>query len=109
MIWWPGVKYEPMAAPHLPDYDQLLVELVQLEQHEPELARRLERVQDRNTAFPNEVTARHVSTLSAELAELRTSILELRAQLVPIMRLRDVAAGESVESAEDDPHSRRAR
>ena len=98
-----------MAAPHLPDYDRLLLELVELEQQEPELARRLERVQDRNTAFPNEVTARHVTTLSAELAGLRTSILELRAQLVPIMRLRDVTADESVESAEADPHSRRAR
>lgn len=98
-----------MAAPHLPDYDRLLLELVELEQQEPELARRLERVQDRNTAFPNEVTARHVTTLSAELAGLRTSILELRAQLVPIMRLRDVTADEAVESAEADPHSRRAR
>ena len=77
-----------MAAPHLPDYDQLLLELVQLERREPEVARRLTRAQDRNTAFPNEVTGRHVETLSAELDELRAAIAQLRAQLVPIMRTR---------------------
>ena len=77
-----------MAAPNLPDYDKMLLDLVHFEQREPEVARRLTRAQDRNTAFPNEVTARHVATLSAELGELRAAIVQLRAQLVPIMRTR---------------------
>jgi signal transduction histidine kinase len=75
-----------MAAPALPDFDQLMLRLVQLEHLERETERRLIKAQDRNSAFPNEVSGRLVATLTTEQHELRTEMDSIRAQLVPIMR-----------------------
>ncbi len=75
-----------MAAPALPDLDDLLLQLVRLERLEGDIERRLARAHDRNAAFPNEVSGRHVATLSAQLLEMRNAMDAIRAQLVPIMR-----------------------
>ncbi len=77
-----------MAAPALPDFDELALELVHLEHRVRDVERRLVKAQDRQTAFPNVVTERHVASLTAELAQTRAAMDAIRAQLVPIMRTR---------------------
>jgi predicted nucleic acid-binding Zn-ribbon protein len=71
------------AAPELPDLDALTLERVQLQQRLRELSRRHERLQDRLTAFPNEVTARQERRVAAELDTVIDRIHEVDAKLIP--------------------------
>ena len=49
-----------MAADELPDLDELSIELVRLERRAPELARQLERVEERVSQFPSSFGMREV-------------------------------------------------
>jgi hypothetical protein len=74
------------AARDLPDLESLLVELSKLEQREREVSGLRGRVHRRLDGFPNEVTKRQESQLSAERRELHERIDQLRAQLASIRR-----------------------
>ena len=74
------------AAPNLPDFDELALELIQLQQREAEIDRRLEQAQDRHSACPSETTARLVSNLTMEMGEMRARINNIKVMLLPIMR-----------------------
>ena len=75
-----------MAAHELPDYDDLALQLIQLERKEAEIERRLIRLQDRHGQFPNELTKRQFDELNTEHLRVRREINTIRARLVPIMR-----------------------
>ncbi len=75
-----------MAASALPDFDELLLRAVKLQQRAATLETRLARVQDRQAAFPSELSGRTIFTLSTELAENREASDWIRAQLLPLMR-----------------------
>jgi len=76
-----------MPAFDLPDLDELAVRLVQLRHREQEVARRLERVEERHGAFPSDHTKRTLDDLRAEAASLRAEIAGLEEQLRPLRRL----------------------
>jgi predicted nucleic acid-binding Zn-ribbon protein len=78
-----------MAAPDLPDFDELAVELVQLRHREQSLARALEREQERHVAFGSEYSQRKLEALRAELEPLRAEIAVLEDQLRPVLRRRE--------------------
>jgi Fic family protein len=71
-----------MAAEDLPDPEAAALELLQLERRQPELARALERLADRNEQFPNLVTAQRVERLRATHDEIARRALKLRALLL---------------------------
>jgi predicted nucleic acid-binding Zn-ribbon protein len=78
-----------MAADELPDLDELSLELVRLERREPELARQLERAEQRAGAFPSSFGMREVRRLKLELQAIRDRIDGLDAMLLPLRRVRD--------------------
>jgi predicted nucleic acid-binding Zn-ribbon protein len=78
-----------MAASQLPDFDELMLKLVQLEHRERELESRLDKAQERNGQFPTEISARNVAALTTELLDLRRTMDALRTELVPVMRTRE--------------------
>ncbi len=75
-----------MAAPALPDFDQLLLQAVKLQDRAATLETRLARMQDRQAAFPSELSARTIAQQTVELAENRAAHDWIRAQLLPLMR-----------------------
>lgn len=75
-----------MAAPTLPDLDQLLLKTVKLHDRAATLETRLARLQDRQSAFPSELSERTIAQLTVELTENRAADDWIRAQLLPIMR-----------------------
>ncbi|MGZ4333198.1 MAG: hypothetical protein ACXVRJ_02850 [Gaiellaceae bacterium] len=75
-----------MSAPDLPDLDELALRLVQARHREHDLARRLEKVEERHGAFPNEHTLKAVEELKAEDAALQAEIVLLEEQLRPLLR-----------------------
>ncbi len=79
-----------MAADELPDLDELSIELVRLERRAPELARQVERVEERVSQFPSSFGMREVRRLKLEQEELSARIDELDALLLPLRRVRDV-------------------
>ncbi len=78
-----------MAAPALPDFDALALRLVQLEHREGDAERRVVKLQDRYATFPSEMGERQVEEAHRTLLVMRREMNDLRAQLLPIMRLRD--------------------
>jgi predicted nucleic acid-binding Zn-ribbon protein len=78
-----------VASDRLPDLDELALELVQLEHREPELERRLIKLQDRYATCPSELTERQIAALQHEHLEMRRRMNTIRAKLLPIMRVRD--------------------
>jgi hypothetical protein len=70
----------------LPDLDALALRLVQLRHRERDLARRLEREEERHAAFASDFAARKIDTLRAELEPLRAEIAALDAKLGPLRR-----------------------
>ncbi len=78
-----------MAADELPDLDELSIELVRLERREPELARQLERAEERAAAFPSSFGMREVRRLRLEREAIAARIDELDAFLLPLRRVRE--------------------
>lgn len=75
-----------MAAPALPDLDELALRHVRLRRRETEVGRRLVKAHDRHATFPSELTRRRVDELEQDLAGLRRELESIRARLLPIMR-----------------------
>ncbi len=75
-----------MAVHKLPDFDALAVRVIELEDQEAEIERRLVKLMDRHGQYPNEVTERQISELQRQHLETRRELNTVRAQLVPIMR-----------------------
>lgn len=75
-----------MSAPELPDLDELALRLVQARHRENDLARRLEKVEERHGAFPSEHTRQAMEQLKAEDAALQAEIVLLEEQLRPLLR-----------------------
>jgi hypothetical protein len=78
-----------MAVDELPDLDELSLELVRLERRALELARQLERVEQRAAAFPSSFGMREVRRLKLEQQEILERIDELDALLLPLRRVPD--------------------
>lgn len=75
-----------MTAPDLPDLDELALELVRLRHQQADLARRLEKAEERAAQFPSEFSRRSLDDLRAEGAGQRARIVELEEQLRPVLR-----------------------
>jgi hypothetical protein len=76
-----------VATHQLPDLDELLAELTQLERAERELSAARSRLHDRiDLGYPNELTIRRERQVSDERRALHRRIDALRAQLAPITR-----------------------
>jgi hypothetical protein len=75
-----------MAVHKLPDIDSLAVRVIELEDQEAEIERRLVKLMDRHSQYPNEVTERQIADLQKQHLETRRELNTVRAQLVPIMR-----------------------
>lgn len=81
------IQDSTMATQELPDFDELLVELVRLEREELELSTVRQKLHDRlDSGFPNEVTLKRERQVSDERLALHRRIADLRAQLAPVMR-----------------------
>ncbi len=78
-----------MAADELPDLDELSIELVRLERRQPELARQLERAEERAGQFPSSFGMREVRRLRLEQEAMVQRIDELDALLLPLRRVRE--------------------
>jgi hypothetical protein len=75
-----------MSAPELPDLDQLALRVVQLRHREKDLARLLEKAEERYLAFPSEHAKKAVDDLKTEDSALQAEILILEEQLRPLLR-----------------------
>ena len=75
-----------MAAPELPDFDELALRLVQLRRRENDLSRRLHLEQERHTTFGSAYAAKAIETLRAELEPIQAEIASLEEQLRPVLR-----------------------
>jgi predicted nucleic acid-binding Zn-ribbon protein len=71
------------AAPDLPDFDALALERVRLQRQLRDLEPRLERLQERLAAFPNELTVIREQQVRAELEAVNRRIDEIDATLIP--------------------------
>ena len=74
------------TATDLPDFDELSIELVRLRHQQAELARRLEKAEERAAQFPSEFSRRTFEELRADDAGLRARVAELEEQLRPVLR-----------------------
>ncbi len=79
-----GDTSDVAAARDILDFDDLLVQLEQLERREREVSLLRQKLHDRLNAFPNEVAVRQEAQVSAERRELHRQIDLLRNQLTPI-------------------------
>jgi uncharacterized coiled-coil DUF342 family protein len=80
-----------MAVSEIPDIDELMLELEQLEHSEREISALRSKIFDRLASFPNEITQQKEREVSAERRALHRRIDELRAQLSPVRRVQDEA------------------
>jgi hypothetical protein len=71
------------AAPDLPDFDALALERVRLQRQLRDLEPRLERLQERLAAFPNDVTVIQEGRVRTELEAVNRRIDEIDATLIP--------------------------
>jgi hypothetical protein len=76
------------ADPELPDFDELVLERVQLQRRLRELERSHERLQLRLASFPNEVAAKQERRVASELAAVVARIDKIDATLVPFRLTR---------------------
>jgi ABC-type phosphate transport system auxiliary subunit len=74
-----------MAHDHLPDFDELLAELVTLERRERQVSDERRRLHLRLDKFPNDLDTRREQAVSAERRELHVRIDALRAELRPVL------------------------
>jgi hypothetical protein len=75
-----------MSLPELPDLDQIAMRLVQLRHRVQDLARVIERAEERHYQFPSDHSQKTVDDLRAEDAELRTEIAQLEEKIRPLLR-----------------------
>jgi hypothetical protein len=76
------------ADPDLPDFDELVLERVQLQRRLSELEQRHELLQQRVETFPNEVTVMQERRVASELAEVVARIDKIDATLIPFRMTR---------------------
>ena len=76
-----------MSAGKLPDLDELALERVRLERASSELARQLERAEERTGQFPSSFGMREVRRLRIDQASTLARIEELDALLLPLRRM----------------------
>ena len=70
----------------LPDLDQIAMRLVQLRHRAQDLARVVERSEERHHQFPNEHSQKTLDDLRAEDSALRGEIAQLEEQIRPLLR-----------------------
>jgi hypothetical protein len=75
-----------MTASDLPDFDELAVELVRLRHQQADLARRLEKAEERAAQFPRVFSRWTLHDRRADQAGLRARIADLEEQLRPVLR-----------------------
>jgi hypothetical protein len=75
-----------MPSPDLPDLDQIATRLVQLRHRLQDLARVLERADERHHQFPSEHSQKTLDDLRAEDASLRAEIAEHEETIRPLLR-----------------------
>jgi len=75
-----------MSSSELPDLDQIAMRLVQLRHRRQDLARLLERAEERHYRFPSDHSQKSFDDLRAEDAALRAEITELEEQIRPLLR-----------------------
>ena len=75
-----------MSRPDLPDLDELATRLVQLRHRLQDLARLLERQEERHYQFPSEHSQKTLDDLRAEDSALRVEIEVLEEQIRPLLR-----------------------
>jgi cell division protein FtsB len=75
-----------MSHSELPDLDELAARLVQLRHRAQDLARLLERQEERHYQFPSEHSKKTLDDLRAEDTALRTEIEQLEEQIRPLLR-----------------------
>lgn len=73
-----------MSSPDLPDLDEIAMRLVQLRHRVQDLARVLERTEERHHQFPTEHSQKTLDDLRAEDGSLRAEIAELEEQIRPL-------------------------
>jgi hypothetical protein len=73
-----------MAAPALPDLQDVMFHLLQLERRETGLVAILAKAEARHATFPNVISERQIAAMSAELVLVKATLDGLRAQLVPL-------------------------
>lgn len=81
-----AVTIQEMSTSDLPDFDELALELVRLRRQQAELARRLEKAEERAAQFPSEFSRRTFEELRAENLGLNGRIASLEEQLRPVFR-----------------------
>jgi hypothetical protein len=75
-----------MPAPELPDLDELALRLVRLRHRAQDLARLIERAEERHMAFPNDHSLRTLEELRGQRDALQADIVKVEEQLRPLMR-----------------------
>jgi cell division protein FtsB len=75
-----------MSQPELPDLDEIAMRLVQLRHRVQDLARLLERAEERHYQFPSDHSKKTFDDLRAEDAALRGEIERLEEQIRPLLR-----------------------
>jgi hypothetical protein len=76
-----------MAVEKLPDLDQAALELLRLERRGKDLERRLERLSERNAAFPSAFARTQLEEVVREQLDVLRRIDELQLLLRPIRRV----------------------
>lgn len=75
-----------MSSSELPDLDQIAMRLVQLRHRAQDLARLLERAEERHYQYPSEHSQKTLDDLRAEDASLRAEIAEHEETIRPLLR-----------------------
>ena len=75
-----------MSSPDLPDLDQIAMRLVQLRHRVQDLARVIERTEERHHQFPSDHSRKTLDDLRGEDAALRAEIAQLEEQIRPLLR-----------------------
>jgi hypothetical protein len=75
-----------MSSPDLPDLDEIAMRLVQLRHRAQDVARVLERAEERHHQFPSEHSQKTLDDLRSEDNAIRAEIAALEEQIRPLLR-----------------------
>ena len=75
-----------MSSSDLPDLDEIAMRLVQLRHRVQDLARVLERAEERHYQYPSDHSKKTLDDLRAEGATLRGEIEQLEERIRPLLR-----------------------
>jgi FtsZ-binding cell division protein ZapB len=75
-----------VSSPELPDLDQIAMRLVRLRHRAQDLARVIERTEERHHQFPSEHSQKKLDELRGEDSALRAEIAELEERIRPLLR-----------------------